>query len=67
MGSSDLPSSLCGDNEVERSSDVHLTLGVSSPVPLPFSLVSMGPWSSQWLFIKVLCATLLFLGLEKTH
>jgi len=43
MGSSDLPSSLCGDNEVERSSDVHLTLGVSSPVPLPFSLVSMGP------------------------
>ena len=52
--------SLSGD-KVELSSDVHLTQGMSSPVPLPFSLVSMGLRSSQWLFIKVLCAALLFL------
>lgn len=42
MNSSNLLSSLCGDDEVELSGDVHLTRGVSSPVPLRFSLVSMG-------------------------
>lgn len=51
--------SLSGD-KVELSSDVRLTQGMSSPVPLPFSLVSMGLRSSQWLFIKVFCAALLF-------
>lgn len=36
MNSSNLLSSLCGDDEVELSGDVHLTQGVSSPVPPTF-------------------------------